>query len=229
MYPLGYGTTYATLDQIEARLVAERYHPEFVRRFLAWLAAQGGAVGVGGTRREFGEQPDKPGFAPEGKSFHQPQRYADGWTGPTAIDLVAPDGPDLNHAHDGVSWSLVPAQDSPAAARWGLHCNISTEAWHIQPIEIDGYDTWIANRRPAPRPNYPIPQPPKEPDMAQMTVVRLRWTGYADQVVGFHTSAETLEQTGLIDDPVVVLPKPDAALVAALERELGHPLTPHPS
>jgi hypothetical protein len=73
------------------------------------------------------------------------------------------------------------------------------------------------------------PTPPdhtEDPDMAKMNVINVRWNGYADVVTGFHTSAETLALTGAGAGEVVVLPKPDAATLAKIERELGHPLTP---
>jgi hypothetical protein len=72
----------------------------------------------------------------------------------------------------------------------------------------------------------PTPTPDEETTMAQMRVVRLRWDGYADQVVAFHTSADTLRQVELLDDPVILLPKPDAATLAKIEAELGHKMTP---
>lgn len=158
--PWGYGTEYVTIDQARGRLLAH-YHPEYVERLCAWLTHKNGSIGIGGHFRSDGTQPDKPGFAPEGKSFHQNQQYADGFVGACAVDLVAPDGPDGNNAHDGVSWAMTIPQGSQEALKWGLHCNVgfppTGEPWHIQPIEIDGWDTWRFNGSPAPRAGYPFP------------------------------------------------------------------------
>lgn len=71
----------------------------------------------------------------------------------------------------------------------------------------------------------PVP-PPSGGDMAKMNVIRLRFDGYAEQLVGFHTSGETLANTQMMQSQVVVLPKPSAALKDQIEAELGHPLTP---
>lgn len=158
--PCGYAERYKTLREVEADLL-EHYHPEYVRRVLAWFHHKGGTIGPGGLWRAGGAQPDKPGFAPEGRSFHQDQPYADGFVGACAIDLVAPDGPDANLSHDGVSWAMTIPQGSEEAERWGLHCNVgfppTGEPWHLQPIEIDGWSTWWHNGRPAPQAGYPIP------------------------------------------------------------------------
>lgn len=174
--PFGYGDTYVSLRWLETWLL-EHHHPEYVRRLLAWLHYKGGKVGVGGGWRAGGAQPDRPGFAPEGKSFHQDQEYIDGFTGACAVDTVYEDGPDPGTAHDGIAWREVPQQGTAEAARWGVHANVGVpgagESWHIQPVEIDGWQTWWNTGRPAPRPGYPIPAehdpyqstPPEETDM----------------------------------------------------------------
>lgn len=236
--PWRYGTSYITLRQLEANLLAH-YHPEYVRRLLAWLHYKDGHVGVGGDWRAGGAQPDKPGFAPEGKSFHQDQEYIDGFTGACAVDLVVGVP---GKVHRAPYWSEVPKQGSSDELPWGVHCNISTETWHMQPVEIDGWQSWWNAGRPSPRPNYPLPaehdpyvqvdpEPPEvidpeEPDMAHKNVVLIRWDGYAEQLEASHTSQETKASTGLQGAPVVVLPKPDAATKAKIEAELGRPLTP---
>lgn len=151
--PWGYATSYKTLAEAKAILLVH-YHPEYVRRLVAWLDSKGGTVGIGGTWRAGGAQPDKPGFAPEGKSFHQDQAYVDGFVGACAVDLVCPTG---NSVHRAPTWVEVLPQGGTAAAAWGLHCNVSTEPWHMQPIEIDGWQSWWEGGRPAPRPDYPLP------------------------------------------------------------------------
>lgn len=215
-YPVRYGTRRETAEYIESKLRDEEYHPEFVERFMAWMIAQGGLLGPGGTRREHGNQPDRPGFAPEGRSFHQPQRYADDWYGPTAIDLVVGVPGDI---HRAPKWSEVPEQGSDEARRWGVHCNISTETWHIQPIEIDGYGTWKNQGSPAPVPDYPFPgrhpveppdpiDPPEEHDMGQLNYIRLRIRTKDgkltnQQVMGLAVAnLEAERELGVSDDPM---------------------------
>ncbi len=156
LYPYGYGTATRTLDWLEEWLLVH-HHPEYVRRLVAWLESKDGVIGVGGGWRPGGGQPDKPGFAPEGKSFHQNQRYADGFIGACAVDVVKanPGG-----VHRTVAWSDVPAQGSTAARIWGVHANVATEAWHIQPVEIDGWQSWVNAGSPAPVPGYPLPTDP---------------------------------------------------------------------
>lgn len=186
--PYRYQTTYKTLRQIEAILL-EHYHPEYVRRVLAWLHHHNGYVGIGGHFRADGTQPDKPGFAPEGRSFHQNQKYADGFIGASAIDTIVIDGPDANDLHDPIKWSDVPIQDSAEADVWGLHANIDangnpgapgTESWHIQwadahigGYDLDGWASWKAAGSPGIIPGYPLPPehdpyPPTDPEDPSM-------------------------------------------------------------
>ncbi len=158
--PYGYQNAYRTLRQIEA-ILKPNYHPEYIRRFLAWAHYHNGYVGVGGHWRADGTQKVAAGFAPEGKSFHQNQRYNDGFIGACAIDTVIKDGPDAGDWHDGIPWSAVPIQGSVEARRWGVHANVGVpgngESWHIQPVEIDGHTTFLRDGSPAPVANYPIP------------------------------------------------------------------------
>jgi hypothetical protein len=154
--PFGYGTAERELEWIDAWL-REHYHPEYVTRLVAWLNARDGHIGIGGAWRADGTQADKPGFAPEGKSFHQNQKYSDGYIGATAVDLVAR----AAGKHRSPSWAEVPAQGSDDAKRWGLHCNVGEaprgEPWHIQPVEIDGHGSWVRNGSPAPVAGFPFP------------------------------------------------------------------------
>jgi hypothetical protein len=154
--PFGYGTTYKPLSEVKTWLLVH-HHPEYVRRLVAWLASKNGEIGVGGGWRL--TQPLKPGVAPEGKSFHQDQQYNDGFVGACAVDLVANDGVDDNFNHDSVRWSMVLPQGTPEATKWGLHCNVDGEPWHMQPIEIDGWSSWVNAGRPAPRAGYKLPGP----------------------------------------------------------------------
>lgn len=157
--PYGYSRGYKTLAEVETWLLVH-YHPEYIRRLLAWLSSRRGLVGIGGTWRADGTQPDKPGFAAEGKSFHQNQQYADGFIGACAVDLVCPNGAGV---HRAPTWDEVPRQGGFTASLWGVHCNIDTEPWHMQPIEVDGWQSWINAGSPAPRPNYPLPGGPPAP------------------------------------------------------------------
>ncbi len=154
LYPMGYGNTMAPLDVMMAELLAHG-HPEYIRRIKAWFIAQGGKIGIGDAWRATGTQPSLPGFAPEGRSFHQDQKFTSGFIGSCAVDLVvARDG----LAHRSPTWSEVPQQGSVLAVKWGLHCNIvPSEPWHMQPIEIDGWQSWVDAGRKDPVANYPLP------------------------------------------------------------------------
>lgn len=169
-YPYGYSTATKTLAETKDWLM-KHHHPEYVRRLCWWLYRQGGKVGCGGGWRAGGAQPDKPGFAPEGKSFHQDQNYNDGFTGACAVDLVVKNPGKI---HRAPYWSEVPPQGSQAARDAGVHCNVGAppggESWHIQPVEIDGWQSWWNAGRPHPVPNYPIKGtavtlPPVLPDL----------------------------------------------------------------
>ena len=94
-----------------------------------------------------------------GKSFHQDQRFNDGGVWYCAVDLVHTNGSKIHRAPE---WSEVPKQGSAEAKKWGLHANISSETWHLQPIEIDGFSRWVAAGRPQPKAGYKIPGNPGE-------------------------------------------------------------------
>lgn len=155
-YPNGYQRSMISLDEMERRHGA-KMHPEFRRRFFAWIQAQGGTMGVGGGWRT---KPHSVSAASRaGMSFHQDQRFSDG-VFYCAVDLVHANG---SRIHRAPEWSEVPKQGSAEAKKWGLHCNISSETWHIQPIEIDGFQRWVAAGRPSPQAGYKIPGNPKGP------------------------------------------------------------------
>lgn len=191
LYPIGYRTQLVTMDDLRARH-EPRMHPEFARRLFPWIRAQNGLIGIGGGWRATGTQPDQPGFAPEGESFHQSQQFPAG-SFYAAVDLVArnddgllrrvlgltgskgnPDASTLRRlltvakVHRAPTWAEVPAQGSEQAALWGVHCNVGTpgergsESWHMQPVELDGWGRWVAAGRPDLRVGYPLPSDPPE-------------------------------------------------------------------
>lgn len=150
LYPYGYGADMVSLDELRARTHPDKMHPEYARRLFAWIEAQTGRIGIGGSWRPVDGQPDKPGFAPEGKSFHQSQSFPSGsWF--AAVDLVArnPGG-----VHRSPRWDEVPAQGGVEARDWGVHANVSTEPWHMQPVELDGWQSWVNAGRPDLTINY---------------------------------------------------------------------------
>jgi peptidoglycan hydrolase-like protein with peptidoglycan-binding domain len=159
--PFGYYTNLIPLGDLNRWLLIH-HHPEYVRRLIAWLESKGGYVGVGGGWRSI--QPTKAGAAPEGMSFHQNQKYADGFYGAVAVDLVKKNKA-VGGRHISPTWADVLPQGSAAAKTWGLHNNVDGEPWHMQPIEIDGYTSWRNNGRPAPRVGYflPVDTPPPPP------------------------------------------------------------------
>jgi hypothetical protein len=166
LYPDGYGTRYLTMADLRAKH-EPRMHPEFARRFFAYLEHKQGLLGVGGGYRI--TQPDKPGFAPDGKSFHQLQEWASGIDGYAAIDLVTKDGPDVDDRHDGVTWAMT--EDAPD---WGLHTFITGEPWHIQPVEIRGWQGWVNQGRRDPQ-RFQLPG--EGVDMSELIYAGIDWNG----------------------------------------------------
>jgi len=145
LYPIGYSTTMVDLDELFRRHYPDKMHPEFARRLRKWIEAQGGRIGIGGSWRA--TQPAKPGFAPDGQSFHQSQTFASGRVWFCAVDLVHVNP---GKVHRSPTWAEVPKQGSLEAQKWNLHCNVDNEPWHIQPIEIDGWTSWDRNGRREP-------------------------------------------------------------------------------
>ena len=156
MYPDGYSNSMISLGAMEAKH-GPRMHPEFRRRFFAYMQHKQGLLGVGGGFRV--TQPIKPGFAPPGKSFHENQSFASGIVAYSAVDLVKPNPFNSLAAHVAPAWA-----DTADAPQWGLHTFISGEPWHIQCLEMRGWTTWVNNGRPDPGhfvlPGEPLPEPP---------------------------------------------------------------------
>lgn len=142
LYPHGYGTTLVDIDELFRRHHQDKMHPEFARRLRTWLISHKGKMGIGGSWRAI--QPAKPGFAPEGKSFHQSQTFASGRVAFCAVDLVHVNP---GKVHRSPTWAEVPKKGTAETQRWALHCNVTGEPWHIQPIEIDGWAGWANNGR----------------------------------------------------------------------------------
>ena len=158
LYPNGYRRSMISLDEMKRRHGA-KMHPEYARRFFSWIEAQGGAMGVGGGWRK--TPSDTSEASRLGRSFHQDQRFTAGGVFYCAVDLVRVNG---NDDHRAPHWSEVPEQGSSNAETCGLHCNISGEPWHIQPIEIDGWQSWDAAGRPQPAAGRALPgNPPPIP------------------------------------------------------------------
>ena len=166
VYPDGYGTAMVTLQQMTAKH-GGKMHPEFARRFFAYMEHKGGLLGVGGGWRS--TQPSKPGFAPDGKSFHQDQRFASGFVGYAAVDLVVPVP---GGRHRAPAWG-----ETSDAPEWGLHTFIKRpeEPWHIQCVEMRGWQTWVNAGRPDPEPftlpGSPTPPPAPPPEGATDMII----------------------------------------------------------
>jgi len=170
LYPFGYGTRLVDLETIKEYL-RFRMHPEAFRRTINFIIHQGGKFGPGGARRVRGGQPNKPGFALEGQSFHQDQNFPSGLYY-TAVDWVVVNP---GHKHRAPNWDEVPKQGSLAAIQYGYHMNVGgpgekgAESWHGQPIELDGWSAWVDAGRPDLDYSYqlaevtPRQQPPQPP------------------------------------------------------------------
>lgn len=162
LYPSGYGHDMLTLDELIDEHGVDM-HPEYARRLFAWIESQGGAIGIGDGWRP--NPSDTSQASREGKSFHQTQRFGSGIYGFCAVDLVHVDG---SNVHRAPYWSEVPVQGGDDAPIWGVHGNVADEPWHMQPIEIDGYQSWCDNGRPDPVTNYPLPTDPINPEVPDM-------------------------------------------------------------
>lgn len=143
LYPIFYGTRMVTFDVLR-NTFEPHMHPEAARRGFGFILHQNGKFGVGGGYRALGTQPNRPGFAPEGSSFHQPQKFPSG-TYYVAWDMVVvnPGG-----VHRAPRSGEVPWQGTQWANELGWHMNISSETWHGQPIELDGHGAWVFRGRP---------------------------------------------------------------------------------
>lgn len=161
LYPMFYGTRLVTMDVLRATFTPHM-HPEAARRGFNFIEDQGGVFGIGGGYRAIGNQPDKPGFAPEGRSFHQPQQF------PSGLYYVAWDLVVVNpgNVHKAPARGQAPLQGTQRAVDYGVWIN-TDESWHLQPIPLDGYDKWVNAGRYDLDPNYPIkilaPSTPEEP------------------------------------------------------------------
>mgnify|MGYP003630841752 FL=1 len=164
-YPYGYGEGTKTMAVLRARY-EPKMHPEYARRLFAWIESLGGRVGVGGGWRK--TPSDTSQASRDGKSFHQDQWFRSGLVAYCAVDCVAADGSDADANHDGMTAELA-----ATAVPFGLHANIGRpgesryESWHIQPIEIDGWQSWVNAGRTDPNPDFVLPgdESPEEPTM----------------------------------------------------------------
>lgn len=178
LYPDGYGTAEITLERMVAKH-GGKMHPEFARRFFAWIVSEGGRMGVGGGWRS--TQPIKPGFAPPGMSFHETQVFSSGFAGYAAVDLVHRQ---LGQVHRSPSWA-----EGESAKEFGLHTFVSGEPWHVQCIEMRGYQTWVNAGRPDPQPialpgDKPTPPPPPIPPPNGDTMLYIAKPTYAGADAG---------------------------------------------
>ncbi len=153
LYPWGYARALVSMSRLKALARVELMEDEAAQRFFAYIGSKNGRMGIGGAVRF--EQPDLPGFAPNGKSFHQLQTFDDGDQKFMALDLVMRNGSNI---HRSPTWSEVPAQGTKHIDSWnyGVHANVTGEPWHLQVIEVDGYDTWVYNGRNHPNSNFRI-------------------------------------------------------------------------
>lgn len=154
LYPVGYGDNLVNLEQLMAWAREDLMEPGYARRLRAYLQSESGEIGIGGAVRFV--QPDKNGFAPDGMSFHQLQHFVDGLRMFMAVDLVHRNP---GNKHRAPTWAEVPRQGSghPKIALYGVHCNVNGEPWHMQCIEVDGWQGWVNAGRRHPDPRYPLP------------------------------------------------------------------------
>ena len=217
LYPMGYGTRLVTFDVL--RNTFEPFmHPEAARRGFNFILHQGGKFGIGGGYRPPGAQPDRPGFAPEGKSFHQRQKF------PSCEAYAAWDMIVVNpgYPHRAPFWNEVPMQGTQLAFDYGWHMNVGkpgvlgAEPWHAQPIELDGWQTWMNTGQKDLQKDYPIkvftprqqppqpPIPPTQPDtkgnIVQFTSRNLAEGATGSDVKFFQRQLNDIAGQGLLLD-----------------------------
>jgi peptidoglycan hydrolase-like protein with peptidoglycan-binding domain len=161
LYPWGYNTLLVPEERLWELARFDLMDPGTARRFKAYIRSKKGQMGIGGAVRFV--QPDKPGFAKPGMSFHELQTFFDGKKNFAALDLVMRNG---TSNHRSPNWSEVPKQGSghPDIAAYGIHANVDGEPWHNQAIEMDGFTSWVNGGRKRPSLTFPIkdavPVPP---------------------------------------------------------------------
>lgn len=156
LYPIGYQSQLVTMAELR-RVHEPDMHPEFSRRIWPWLESCGGQMGIGGGKRPC---PDPVSPASQAcESFHQLQQYASGLHVYAAVDLVYRNP---GHVHRAPTWA-----ETESAEPYGLHTFIGKntpttsddESWHLQCVEMRGFQTWVDRGRPDPL-RYPIPTDP---------------------------------------------------------------------
>jgi Putative peptidoglycan binding domain len=170
LYPIFYGTRLVDMATVEATF-KPNCHPATWPRIKNFLIHHGGKFGIGGGYRPPGTQPNRPGFAPPGESFHEGQQFPSGRYY-TAFDMVVVDP---GYRHRAPTWDEVPKQGGQLSFDYGIHANVGkpgekgAESWHFQPIELDGYRLWVSAGKPDLRLDYPFvvstprPTPPQPP------------------------------------------------------------------
>lgn len=167
-FPQGYGTFTTTIEHVRAvhldRPEGQRPHPEFWRRLEAWLTWNNSQpdtvlLGIGGGWRANGSTTSEASAA--NRSFHQTQRFASGFEGYAAVDLVAATG----GRHRAPSWAEV-----ESAKLFNLHAFITKpqEPWHVQCVEMRGWFSWTLTGRRDPLPFRPFAVP--SPDLGGSVV-----------------------------------------------------------
>jgi len=155
MYPIGYQSQLVTMAGLR-RVHEPDMHPEMARRLFPWLESEHGRIGIGG-----GERPNPDPVSPassQGRSFHQLQQFRSKLVCYAAVDLV--------HVTSGVHRSPTWTEVGSAKA-YGLHAFIGhdtnsasdDEPWHLQPVEMRGYQAWLNAGRPDPGP-FQLPATP---------------------------------------------------------------------
>jgi hypothetical protein len=194
LYPLGYKKQLVTIERL-IELHSPDMIPEYRRRIFPWIVSKGGLVGIGDGWRPCPS--DVSEASKRCESFHQDQRFKSGRVGYCAVDLVARNG---TKDHRSPTWAET--EDAPA---YGLHTFIGKdtptpkddEAWHLQPIEIRGWASWVTAGRPDLK-FFPLPDSPED----DMPPIAMRPKGFLNVFIvqaanAIHASPEMMNAYGL--------------------------------